>query len=95
MSTPNPVTISPIEKAAIPSAIAVLQAVQQFVTDLGTDPTKWALNLPGAELKLLGTIQLQVPTLLVSEGSAVQTEVNTKISGWITSLQAKANLPTS
>lgn len=84
MSTPNP-----IEQAAIPSAIAALQAIQQFVTDMGNDPTKWPLNYPGASLKLLGTLQMQVPGLLNSEGSAVQTEVHTKINGWISSLQAK------
>lgn len=82
-------TVSAVEQAAIPSAIAALQAIQQFNTDMGADPTKWVLNYPGASLKLLGTLQMQVPSLLTAEGGAVQTEINGKLSGWITTLQSK------
>lgn len=88
MSTPNP-----IEVAAIPSAIAALQAIKQFNVDMGTDPTKWVLNYPGASLKLLGTLQMQVPTLLNSEGAAAQATVNSKLDSWITSLEAKLPKP--
>lgn len=84
MSTPNPIV-----DAAIPSAIAALQAIKQFNLDMGADPTKWVLNYPGASLKLLGTLQMQVPSLLDSEGAAAQATVNTKIDSWIASLQAK------
>jgi hypothetical protein len=85
MSTPNPFL-----SAAIPELVAVLNAVKQFNVDMGADPTKWVLTFPGAQLKLLGSIQLQVPALAGAEAGAAQTAVNSKIDGWITSLQAKA-----
>jgi hypothetical protein len=83
MSTPNPVL-----QAAAPSLIAALQAIKQFIADMGTDPTKWALNFPGAELKLVGQIDLLLPGLLVAEGSAVETSLNAKIDAGIANLQA-------
>jgi hypothetical protein len=83
MSTPSPVLI-----AAAPSLISALQAVQQFIGDMGTDPTKWALNFPGAELKLVGQLDLLLPGLLNAEGGAVETAINAKISSGIAALQA-------
>lgn len=83
MSTPNPALV-----AAAPALIAALQAVQQFNTDMGSNPAQWAANYPGASLKLLGTLQLQLPALASAEAGALQTEVNTKIGSAITSLQA-------
>lgn len=85
MSTPNP-----LEQAAIPSAIAVLNALQTFLTNLGTDPAKIPVTAPGALQVLLGSVELQAPALANSEWSAVQSAANTKIAGWITSLKAKA-----
>ena len=82
MSTPNP-----LATAAAPELIAVLQAIQTFNTNIGPDPTKWTLNLPGALTVLLGTVQLQVPALATAEVGAIQGEVNTKLAAWITSLQ--------
>ena len=84
MSTPNP-----LEQAAIPSAVAILTAVQTFITNLGTDPAKIPLTAPGALQVLLGTVELQGPALAVSEWSAVQSAANSKLSSWITSLKAK------
>ena len=83
MSTPNPILV-----AASPALIAILQAVQTFNTNIGADPTKWALTVPGAFQILLGSIQLQLPGIAVAEGTLVQTEINTKVGSWITALQA-------
>ncbi len=86
MSTPNPVT--PLEKAAIPSAIAILQAVQAFITNMGTDPAQWVLKFPGALVALQGAVMLQAPLLASAEGAALSAQVNTTVGGWITKLQA-------
>ena len=82
MSTPNPVVT-----AAAPSLIQVLEAVQTFVINLGTDPQQVAAKFPGALQVLIGTVELQLPSLASAELSTVQGEVNTKIAGWIASLK--------
>lgn len=84
MSTPNPVLV-----AAAPSLIAVLQALKQFNVNIGADPTKWALTVPGAFTILVGTVQLQLPSVAAAEAGALQTDINTKIDSWIASLTAK------
>lgn len=84
MSTPNP-----LEQAAIPSALAILAALQTFITNLGTDPAKIPVTAPGALQVLLGSVELQAPVLANSEWAAVQSTANSKIAGWITSLKAK------
>lgn len=84
MSSPNP-----LEVAAIPSLLAVIKALQTFNTNIGPDPTKWALTVPGAFTVLLGTVQLQVPELAIAEGGALQADVNAKLASWATSLSAK------
>jgi hypothetical protein len=78
---------NPLETAAIPSAIVVLQALQTMFSNLGTDPAQVAAKFPGALQVFLGTVEMQAPALASSELSALQTQLNTKISGWITSLQ--------
>lgn len=83
MSTPNPITA-----AAAPSLIMVLQAVQQFLTNLGTDPALVVAKFPGALQVLLGTAELQLPILASAEFGALQVAANTKITAWIKSLQA-------
>lgn len=83
MSTPNPIVA-----AAAPSLIAALQAIQTFVTNLGTDPAQIAIKAPGALQVLIGTLEMQVPGLAASEIGAVQTDVNAKINSWITKLKA-------
>ena len=85
MSTPNP-----IEVAAIPTAVAALEALQQFFTNLGTDPLQVAAKFPGALQVFIGTVELQAPTLAGSELSALQSAVNAKIASVITTLKAKA-----
>lgn len=87
MSTPNPI-LSAAESAAAPSLIAALQAIQTFITNMGTDPAQFALKFPGALQVLIGNLELQLPVLAASEITALQTEVNSKINGWISSLQA-------
>jgi hypothetical protein len=82
MSSTNPVL-----KAAAPALIAALQAFQQFETDMGP-ATEWVQNYPGAKLKLLGELALQLPQLEIGEGTALETIINTTTSGWITKLKA-------
>jgi hypothetical protein len=82
MSTPNPIVT-----AATPSLIAVLQALQAFITNMGTDPATLAIKFPGAVQILLGTVEMQLPLLASSELAAVQTDINSKIGGWISKLK--------
>lgn len=82
MSTPNPALV-----AAAPSLIAALQAIQQFNADMGTNPASWVANYPGASLKLVGTLQLELPALVTAEAGALQADINTKIGSAISSLQ--------
>jgi hypothetical protein len=84
MSTPNPQAT-----AAQPIEIAVLEALLQFNANIGPDPTKWALTVPGAFTILLGTVQLQVPALAQSEAGAIQGEVNAKLTAAIAAIKAK------
>ena len=86
MSTSNPLT--PIEQAALPSAVAVLQAVQAFITNMGTDPAQWALKFPGALVALQGAVMLQAPLLANAEGAAVSAQANSTVAGWINKLKA-------
>jgi hypothetical protein len=88
MSTQNPILA-----AAAPALINALQAIQQFETDLGPNPANWVVNLPGAKLKLLGTLALQLPTIATAEGAALNTVINTTTAGWITKLQALSAKP--
>jgi hypothetical protein len=87
-------SLPPLEQAAIPTAISALEAVQQFAVNMGPDPLQWVAKYPGSQLILLGTLQNLVPSLLVSEGGAVQTVVNNQITSWITTLKA-AQTPTT
>jgi hypothetical protein len=88
MSTPNPALV-----AAAPVLVTVLQSMEQFVTDMGPDPTKWVLNYPGAKLKLIGTVGLQLPALATAEGAVAQAAANSLFGGWIKDLQALQNPP--
>lgn len=85
MSSPNPVLV-----AAAPSLISALQAVMQFETDLGTDPTKWVETLEPAKLKLLGNLGLLLPGLVTAEVGAGMGVINATAQGWVTKLQAIA-----
>jgi hypothetical protein len=83
MSTPNPFVA-----AAAPSLIAILQALQSFLTNLGTDPAQVAVKFPGALQVFLGTVEMQLPAVAGAELGAVQTEANAKITALIAKLQA-------
>lgn len=83
MSTPNPALV-----AAAPSLVATLQAIQQFLTNMGTDPAQWVLKFPGASQVLIGTVQLQLPALAAAEATTMSNQINTQLNTWITQLQA-------
>lgn len=92
MSTPNPVPATPaapnpFEEAAIPSAIAIIQALQTLNANMGTDPTQWAVKWPGALQVFLGSVELQGPALASSEASALSSAVNSKLASWLSTLQ--------
>lgn len=81
MSTPNPVLA-----AAEPALLAVLQSLQTFIANLGTDPLQVAVKFPGAVQVLLGNIELQLPVLAGSEFAALQGQVNAKLEAWVKQL---------
>jgi hypothetical protein len=81
-------TSNPLIQAAIPTAIAALQAVQQFEADIGPDPTKWVLTVEPAKLKLLGALGLLVQPLGAAEGAAGLGILTTVTNGWISTLKA-------
>lgn len=83
MSAPNPFL-----GAAAPELIVVLKAVQQFIANIGPDPAKWPLTVPGALTVLIGTAQLQVPALVAAEEGVLASSANATIAGWISKLQA-------
>lgn len=90
MSTPNPVFV-----AAAPSIINALKAVEQFSTDIGTDPTKWPITVPGALTKLLGTLELQIPVVVSAEGGALQAVISLKVNELIAKVTAATAAPTA
>ena len=85
MSTPNPVP-SQILAIAAPELRAVITALLAFNAAMGPDPLKWALNYPGAQLILTGTIMQQVPALGASFGGAGITALNNVLTGFLAKL---------
>jgi hypothetical protein len=69
--------------AAAPSAIVLIKALQTLITNLGTDPVQMAAKFPGALAVLTGTLEMQIPALAQSELAAVQSDVNSKLDGFI------------
>lgn len=80
---------SPEELAAIPIAIAAINALQAFKNALGPNPLLWPSTIGGAELIFLGTLQNLAPSLLVAEGTALGASVDSITSSWVATLQAK------
>lgn len=76
------------EQPALAAGIAILQAGDQFITDMGTNPLQWVANYPGAKLKELGSIQLALGNLIPAEGAALVTEGQALIQNLISKLQA-------
>lgn len=74
-------------RAASPAFIAALEAFQQFVADMGSNPEAWALNYPGAKLKFLGAVTLQAPALATAEAGAFEQFLNTQTSSLIEKLK--------
>jgi hypothetical protein len=81
--------IQEIEVAAIPSLIAITDALEQFDATMGTDPAQWGLKYPGAKLVLAGTILGQLPALAQAEGGAGVSALNAVYASWKATLQAK------
>lgn len=84
---------NPVVVAAEPALVAALQAIKAFITNVGTDPTKFPLTVPGAFTVLLGTLQLQIPTVAAAEVVALQSAINAKVDSAIASLQAQVAAP--
>jgi len=80
--------LTPFEQAALPSAVAVLQAVDAFIANMGTDPAQWQLKFPGALVTLQGAVMLEAPLLAQAEGGAVSGQATLAVGGWIKKLQA-------
>lgn len=74
--------------AAAPSLVTALEAFNQFETDIGTDPLQWAVKVPAAKLKFLGTLGLQLQPLIGAEVVAGESVINATTAGWITKLKA-------
>jgi hypothetical protein len=84
MSTPNPVLV-----AAAPTLITALQELQTAINTILTgDPMQIPLRVGPAVAILVGQLQLLLPGLATAEQGVVNTEVNTKLTGLITQLQA-------
>lgn len=81
-------TVNPIEAAAIPTAIAILQAGKQLLANIGTDPLQVIAKTPPAFQVFLGTITLQFPSLATAELGAVAGGINAQFDNLITKLQA-------
>jgi Transglycosylase SLT domain len=88
-----PKMTSPVLTAAAPAIINALNAVKQFTADIGPDPAKWALMVPGALQKLLGTIEMQIPIVATAEAGALQSVVNAKVDELIAKLNAAVTPP--
>lgn len=83
----NPV-LTAAEQAAIPTARALLAALNTFVTNLGPDPLKIPLTAPGALQVLLGSVELQAPSLATAEWSALSSAAKSQFAGWDAKLAA-------
>lgn len=81
---------NPVVTAAAPEIIAVLQAAQTFINNLGPDPTKFVITAGPAAQVFLGSVGLQLPAALNAEWGAVQTDINGKLASAIASLQKPA-----
>lgn len=86
MSTPNPALV-----AAAPGLLAVVSALQTFTSTVLTgDPTQIPLRFDAAFKVLAGTVELEFPTLAQAEIGVVNSDINTKLASWATSLKAIA-----
>src|SRR5208282_5543375 len=80
---------NPVLKAAAPTLIVALQELQTALNTILTgDPLQIPLRAGPAVTILVGQLELLLPGLAAAEQSVVVTEVNGKLSGLITKLQA-------
>ena len=78
-----------MEAAAIPTAIAIVNALDQFRQDLGANPTQIPLTVGPAFVKFMATVELQGPALATNEWSAIQSQAGSQFASWKAALQAK------
>jgi hypothetical protein len=84
VSTENPILV-----AAAPTLITALQELQTAINTILTgDPMQIPLRVGPAVAILTGQLQLLLPQLAIAETGVVQADVNSKIGGLITKLQA-------
>ena len=76
------------QQAALPSVVNVLEAVQEFLKNLGVDPVVAVAKLPGAFLVLQGQLALQAPVLVQAEFGAVMGTANTSLASMIAKAKA-------
>ena len=81
------------KQAALPSVVNVLEAVQQFLKNLGTDPVVAVAKLPGAFLVLQGELALQAPVLVQAEFGAVMGTANSSLASMIAKAKAAETPP--
>lgn len=75
--------------AAAPILVNVIGQLQNFFSTVLTgDPALIPQRFDGASKVLLGNIELQLPGLATAEIGVVQTDINTKLASWVTSLSA-------
>lgn len=72
---------------AAPALIAALQALNQFIDNLGTDPAQVVVKFPGALSVLLGQLEMQLPAVASAELGSLQTSAKARIAALITQLQ--------
>jgi hypothetical protein len=84
VSTPNPILI-----AAAPTLIQGVQLLQTAINTILTgDPMQIPLRAGPAAAIFVSQLELLLPGLATAETGAVQTDVNAKLGGLITKLQA-------
>jgi len=77
------------EQAALIPVVNVLEALQQFRLNLGTDPVVAVAKLPAALVVLEGQIALQGPALAQSEFAAVMNAGGNDLTALIAKVKAK------
>jgi hypothetical protein len=85
MSTPS----NPVLVAAAPTLISAITDLKACLNTILTgDPLQIPLRAGPAAAILIAQLQLLLPGLAVAETGAVQAELNTKLDGLVTQLQA-------
>jgi hypothetical protein len=80
--------VTTIETAIAPELIAAIGAIEQFFTNIGTDPSRWALKLGPAQIVLAGQLGLQLPAAVQSMVGVGFADANALLNGWAAKLKA-------